>query len=71
MKKFLKSKGFLVTALSISCGGVGVAEHVDIELHVAGEDVFHPVACYMERKTDIPYPLTSYESSFFRFPSKQ
>ena len=38
-------------------GGVGVAEHVDIELHVAGEDIFHPVACYMERKTDIPYPV--------------
>lgn len=36
-------------------GGVGVAEHADIELDVAGEYILHPVACHMERKADIPY----------------
>lgn len=38
-------------------GGIGAAEHADIELDVAGEDILHPVACHMkqERKTNIPY----------------
>ena len=38
-------------------GGVGVAEHVDIELDIAGEYILHPVACYMECKVDVPYPV--------------
>ena len=38
-------------------GGVRVAEHVDIELDIAGEYILHPVACYMERKVDVPYPV--------------
>ena len=32
-----------------------MAEHVDIELHVAGEYILHSVACHMEREADIPY----------------
>lgn len=38
-------------------GRIGVAEHVDIELDIAGEHILHPVACHMERKSDIPYPV--------------
>lgn len=30
-------------------------QHADIEFDVAGEYILHPVACHMERKTDIPY----------------
>ncbi len=36
-------------------GRVGVAEHADIELNIAGKYILNPVTCHMERKADIPY----------------
>lgn len=36
---------------------VGMAEHIDIEFDVTGEDIFHPVASHMEGKADITDPV--------------
>ena len=38
-------------------GRIGAAEHVDIELDIAGKYILHPVACHMECKMDVPYPV--------------
>lgn len=38
-------------------GGIGVTEHINIELGITGKDVFHPVAVHMEGQADISNPV--------------
>ena len=30
------------------------AEHENIKIHVTGKDIFHPVPCHLEGKTNVP-----------------